>query len=119
MFVCTFYALFSVMYAATFPVLIRVFTRLPPGSRRITVNPRDQIATQIALEIDGEMSASPLPLLIFVCLLGFTTKWTTFLRLSLVKCQFPGGIGGFLLTRRDVMVDASLPICNKEPPSGG
>ncbi len=34
-FVCTFYALSSGINAATFPVLTRLFTRLPPGSRRI------------------------------------------------------------------------------------
>ncbi len=33
-----FYALSFGINAATFPVLIRLFTRLPPGSRRITVD---------------------------------------------------------------------------------
>ncbi len=31
-----YYSLFSAINAATFPVLIRLFTRLPPGSRPIT-----------------------------------------------------------------------------------
>ncbi len=34
-FVYTFYGLSSGINAATFPILIRLFTRLPPGSRRI------------------------------------------------------------------------------------
>ncbi len=34
-FVCTFYAHFSEINAATFPALIRLFARLPPGSRHI------------------------------------------------------------------------------------
>ncbi len=38
-FVCTFYARSSVINAATFPVLIRLFTRLPLGSRRTSFNP--------------------------------------------------------------------------------
>ncbi len=37
MFVCNFYALPSEINAVTFPVLIRLYTRLPPGSRRTKI----------------------------------------------------------------------------------